>query len=74
MAAFKKMIGGKWGKKRKEGFEENIFSDYETELDQQGSPVYVESGESSCDDSEGNGEFNFLMGFCILYIAALLKY
>ena len=59
VAAFKKKIGGKWGKKRKEGFEEDIFSDYESESDQQGSPVYAESGESSSDDSEGNGKFNF---------------
>ena len=74
MAAFEKKIGGKWGKKRKEGFEEDIFSYCESELDQQGSPVYAESGESSCDDSEGNGEFNVLMGFYILYTVALLKY
>ena len=74
MAVFKKMIGEKRGKKRKEGSEEDIFSDYESKSAQQGSPVYVESGESSCDDSEGNGEINFLMGFCILYTVALLKY
>ena len=74
MAAFEKKIGGKWGKKRKEGFEEGIFSDYESESDQQGSLVYAESRESSCDDSVGNGEFNVLMGFCILYTVALLKY
>jgi len=58
VAAFKKKIGGKRGKKRKEEFED-IFSDYESESDQQGSPVYAESGESSSDDSEGNGKFNF---------------
>jgi len=55
VAAFKKKIGGKRGKKRKEEFED-IFSDYESESDQQGSPVYAESGESSSDDSEGNGD------------------
>ena len=58
VAAFKKKIGGKRGKKRKEEFED-IFSDYESESDQQGSPVYAESGESSFDDSEGNDKFNF---------------
>ena len=74
VAVFKKMIGEKRGKKRKEGSEEDIFSDYESKSAQQGSPVYVESGESSCDDSEGNGEINFFMGFCILYTVALPKY
>ena len=74
MAAFNKSIGGKRGKKRKEGFEEDILSDNESKSDQQGSLIYAESGESSCDDSEGTSEFNVLMGFCILYIAALLKY
>jgi len=58
VAAFKKKIGGKRGKKRKEEFED-IFSDYESESDQQGSPIYAELGESSSDDSEGNGKFNF---------------
>jgi len=56
VAVFRKKIGGKRGKKRKEGFEDDIFSDYESEPDQQGSPVYAESGESSFDDSEGNGD------------------
>ena len=74
VAAFKKKIGGKRGKKRKDGFEEDIFSDHESESDQQGSHVYAESGESSFDDSEGNGEFNCLIGFCILYNIALLKH
>jgi len=73
VAAFKKKIGGKRGKKRKEEFED-IFSDYESKSAQQCSPVYVESRESSCDDSEGNGEINFFMEFCILYTVALLKY
>ena len=45
-------------RKGKEEFKD-IFSDYESESDQQGSPVYAESGESSSDDSEGNGKFNF---------------
>ena len=74
VAVFRKKIGGKRGKKRKEGFEDDIFSDYESEPDQQGSPVYAESGENSFDDSEDNGEFNCLIGFCILYNIALLKY
>jgi len=74
VAAYKKKIGGKRGKKRKDGFEEDIFSDHESESDQQGSPVYAESGESSCDDIEDNDEFNFFMGFCILYTVALPKY
>jgi len=69
VAAFKKKIGGKRGKKRKDGFEEDIFSDHESESDQQGSPVYAESGESSCDDIEDNDEFNFLN---VHYIVAFL--
>ncbi|CAN6319548.1 unnamed protein product, partial [Urochloa humidicola] len=59
VAAFTKKISRKRGKKRKEGFEEEeeeIASDFESESDQQGSPIYAESGESRSDGSEGDGD------------------
>jgi hypothetical protein len=60
VATFKKKIVGKSGKKRKEVFEEeDVASDFESESDQQGSPIDVESEESISDSSEGDGEFSF---------------
>ena len=37
---------------------------------QEGSPVYAESGESSSDDSKGNGKFNFWWdsAYCIMQL------
>ncbi|CAN6198019.1 unnamed protein product [Urochloa humidicola] len=56
VAAFTKKISGKRGKKRKEGFEEEEASDFESQSDQQGSPIYAESEESRSDGSEGDGD------------------
>lgn len=48
----------KCGKKRKKGFEEeDLLDGSESDSDQQGSPTYAESGDSSSANSEGNGQF-----------------
>ena len=72
MATFKKKIVGKRGKKRKEVFEEDVPSNFESESDQQGSPIYVESEESISDGSEGDGEF-FSFQWILLFFAPLLN-
>ncbi|CAL5038308.1 unnamed protein product [Urochloa decumbens] len=59
VAAFRKKISGKRGKKRKERFEEeDIASDFESQSDsdQQRSPICAESEESSSDSSEGDDD------------------
>ncbi|CAN6244021.1 unnamed protein product [Urochloa humidicola] len=59
VAAFRKKISGKRGKKRKERFEEeDIASDFESQSDsdQQHSPICAESEESSSDSSEGDDD------------------
>jgi hypothetical protein len=55
LATFKKKLDfgkKKGGKKRKVVFEEDIEDYFESDSDQQGSPTYAESGDSSSDDSE----------------------
>jgi hypothetical protein len=62
VAAFKRKLcfGRNGGNKRKAGSndEEDFLDDYESDSSPPGSPVYVESGNSTSDnDGDDNGEF-----------------
>lgn len=67
----------KRGKKRRLAYEEEEEEDFADDVESdsaQGSPTYVESGDSSSDDGGDNGEFSVLIVFSTFFVLSFQQH